>query len=58
MTGNLPKTTTDDTALGKVDRSYAAPTLFVVGSATKLLQNTFSQRYREATSGYTTYWNN
>jgi hypothetical protein len=54
MTGNEAKTMTDKRE--STEQAYVTPTLFVVGSATQLLQDALSQRYREVTSHYTTYW--
>ena len=48
----------DEVKPAEPEKTYTSPDLLVIGPAGKLLRNTFSQRYREATSQYTTYWNN
>ena len=46
----------DQVAKEESTNTYTTPNLVTVGSTKDLLQDTFSQRYREVTSRYTTYW--
>ena len=56
MGADESKLATDGIGPAGPTKKYVTPVLFVIGSAKNLLQDTFSQRYREKTSQYTTYF--
>ena len=56
MIGNEGKRELDEVRAAEPEKSYRSPDLIDLGSAEKVLQDTFSQKYREVTSRYTTYW--
>jgi len=56
MIGNEGKRELDEVRAAEPEKGYRSPDLIDLGSAEKVLQDTFSQKYREVTSRYTTYW--